>query len=614
MAPSLAELIELRLRRREALGLGVGLGLGAWLGLGPRRAQAAERADATPEPWRETPHDPSARLEVASGHRAQTLLRWGDPVAPHAPPFKPRAQSPGAAALQLGYNCDHLEFFPLPRGSGRSDRGLLAINLEYTEPTLMFPRCSELRAKIGLTEAEIAIEMMSHGVAIVEVARRDGRWSSLPGALNRRITAFTPIRLSGPAAGHVRLQTAADPTGATVLGTLSNCAGGVTPWGTYLTAEENVHQYFAGPPLTDGDEVEAHKRYRIGQDLRFGWSRWHERFNPRLTPREPNRFGWIVEIDPFDPSSMPVKRTALGRCFHECATVALAPSGQVVVYSGDDAPFEYLYKFVSRMRYTPGADTTTLLDEGTLYVARLEPDGGVEWRPLVHGVGLLDAAHGFRSQADVVIEARRAADLLGATPLDRPEDVEIDPKTGAVFIALSRNDARTDLRVDGANPRAPNRNGHILVIQPPGLDHASREGRWEILLLAGDPDKNGDYSGVGLPTPSGWLSNPDNLAIDPSGRLWIATDGQNGLGRADGLHLLTRGTGPRRFLSAPIGAEVTGPAFTPDGTTLFVSIQHPGEGTSFDEPSTRWPDFHEGTPPRPSVVAIVRDDGGIVGG
>ncbi len=605
MAPSLAELVEIRLRRREVLGLGALLALG-----GPR----AVRAQTAAHPWAEVTHEPSARLEIASEHTVHTLLRWGDPVLPHAPPFTPRAQTPAAAAAQVGYNCDHLEFFPLPRGSGRSDRGLLAINHEYTEPTLMFPRCSPLRAKIGLTEAEMAVEMQSHGVSIVEIARKDGGWVPLMGALNRRITALTPMQVRGPAAGHVRLRTAADPTGATVLGTLSNCAGGVTPWGTYLTAEENIHQYFAGPPLEEGDEVEAHQRYRIGQDLRYTWSRWHERFDPRRTPREPNRFGWIVEIDPYDPGAMPIKRTALGRCFHECATVALAPSGQVAVYSGDDAPFEYLYKFVSRDRWAPGADPRSILDHGTLFVARLEPDGAVEWRPLVYGVGPLTADNRFRSQADVVIEARRAADLVGATPLDRPEDVEVDPATGAVYVALSRNDARTDARVDGPNPRAFNRHGHILVVHPPKLDHAAREGRWDILLMGGDPEKDGVYEGVGRPTEAGWLSNPDNLALDPSGRLWIATDGQNGLGRADGLYLLARGAGPRRFLSAPIGAEVTGPAFTPDGRSLFVSIQHPGEGSSFDKPSTRWPDFHEGVPPRPAVVAIARADGGVVGG
>lgn len=602
VGPSLAELIDVRLRRREVLGL--------FAAVLPGVATAGEPA---PE-WPEVTPVPSERLEVAPGHRVVSLLRWGDPVLDGAPPFAPRSQTAVAAAAQLGYNADFLAYFPLPRGSASPRRGLLAINHEYTDPTLMFPSCSPLRAQIGLTEAEVAVEMAAHGVSIVEVALDDTGWASRIGALNRRITALTPMCVRGPAAGHARLRTTDDPSGERVLGTIGNCAGGVTPWGTYLAAEENIQQYFMGPPLADGEEAAAHGRYRIGQDLNHAWGRWHARFDPRREPREANRFGWIVEIDPYDPTATPIKRTALGRCYHEGATVALSPGGRVAVYSADDAPFEYLYKFVSRDAWRPGEAAGALLDDGTLYVARFEPNGRLEWLPLVYGIGPLGPERGFRSQADVMIEARRAADLVGATPLDRPEGVAVHPRSGTVYVSLTKNAARTSDRVDAANPRAPNHRGHVLVLHTPLGDHGAREARWDVLFLGGDPAGDGNYSAIGRPTESGWLTNPDNLTIDPAGRLWIASDGQASVGRADGLHLLVPGRGLRRFLSAPLGAEVTGPAFTPDGSTLFVSIQHPGEGTTFDSPSTRWPDFQPGVPPRPSVVAIVRDDGGPVGG
>ncbi len=603
MRPTLAELIELRLRRREVLGLA------ALAAVVPRGARAEAPA------WTEASPTIRRELSLASGHRAQVLLRWGDAVLPDAPPFSPRAQTARAGEQQLGYNCDHLQFFPLPRNSGRSERGLLVINHEYTDARTMLPHCSVVRGQLALTEAEVAVEQAAHGLSVVEVALRAEGWAPVLGALNRRITARTPHTLTGPAAGHERLRTAEDPSGLTVLGTVANCAGGRTPWGTYLAAEENFHQYFSGPPLTEGREAEAHARYRVGADVHYhSWSRWHSRFDARQSPREPNRFGWVVEVDPFAPGSPPVKRTALGRNFHECATVALGTSGEVVVYSGDDAAFEYLYKYVSRERWQPGQSGGTLLDDGTLFVARLEADGRVVWLPLVHGVGPLDAKAGFDSQADVLIEARRAADLMGATPLDRPEDMDVDPRTGAVFVALSKNDLRTEDRCDASCPRGPNRGGHILVLRPPQGDHAAREARWEILLMGGHPDEDGEYTAVGRPSEAGWVSNPDNLAIDPSGRLWIATDGQGSRGRADGLHVLVPGQGLRRLLSAPTSAEVTGPVFTPDGATLFVSIQHPGEGSAFEAPSTRWPDFRSDLPPRPSVVAIRRDDGGPVGG
>jgi hypothetical protein len=444
---------------------------------------------------------------------------------------------------------------------------------------------------------------------------------------NRRISARTAMRAAGPAAGHARLQTRADPSGMKIIGTFNNCAGGVTPWNTVLTAEENFNFYFAGN-AAQGPEAPARKRYGISGRSRYeAWGRHFDRFNLDREPNEPNRFGWIVEIDPYDPQSTPVKRTALGRCKHECATTAASHDGRIAVYSGDDERMEYVYKFVTRAKYDPSRPEANrdLLDDGTLYAARFEAGGRMRWLPLVFGEGPLTAANGFSSQADVVIEARRAADLLGATPMDRPEDVEAHPVTGRVYVVLTYNEQRKPDQVNVANPRGPNRYGHIIEIIPPMVngmpDHAATECEWGFFLLGGDPMN--PQHGARYPGPvtaNGWLAAPDNVAFDPKGRIWIVTDGQDDwAGFADSVYAAqVSGSGrgaTRCFFSAPRGAEICGPAFTPDGKTLFLGIQHPAEekDSTFDKPSTRWPDFKEGMPPRSSVVAITKGDGGEIG-
>jgi secreted PhoX family phosphatase len=306
----------------------------------------------------------------------------------------------------------------------------------------------------------------------------------------------------------------------------------------------------------------------------------------------------------------------------------------VVVYSGDDDEFEYLYRYVSRERFEPAAPARNarLLDEGTLSVARFSDDGTLEWLDLVFGAGPLDPDHGFEDQGDVLIEARRAADLLGATPMDRPEDIELHPRDGRVFVCLTKNKRRDAEQVDGANPRGRNRHGHVIELLPPPdedgrADHAAATQRWDVLLLAGDP-RASDSGARYHPDVSsdGWLSCPDNAACDPRGRLWIATDGApSASGCADGLFACdTEGPGralTRSFLRAPRGAEVCGPCLTPDGRTLFIAIQHPGDGddggssgdASFDTPTTRFPDFSDELPARAAVLAIVREDGGEIG-
>ena len=318
----------------------------------------------------------------------------------------------------------------------------------------------------------------------------------------------------------------------------------------------------------------------------------------------------------------------MGRFMHEGAGVAESRDGRMVFYMGDDQVFQCIYKFVTARAYDKNDRNRNwgLLDEGTLFAGRFNDDHTVEWLPMVWGSGPLTAANGFGSQADVVIEARRAAALLGATPMDRPEDIEVNKVTNTVFVALTKNSRRGVEQASGANPRSRNRHGHIIEIVPgessPGIaDHAAPAGQWKIFLLAGDPNKEevkAQYP-AGI-SASGWLSNPDNFAVDPKGHLWIATDGATDFGFADGLWATdVVGAGralTRHFFNCPAGGEMTGPTFTPDGTTLFCSVQHPGDDgkSSFAAPITRWPDFKDGVPPRPSVIAIRAVDGKPIGG
>ncbi|TCZ65414.1 PhoX family protein [Roseicella aquatilis] len=628
---TIGELIEARLSRRGLLGTGAAAALAAALPTAAPAQDSGNTPNGGPSSltFPELRHQLAQRDAVAEGHEIQVLIRWGDPILPDAPEFDPQHQTAEAQARQFGYNNDYLDFFPLPQGSRHPDRGLLVVNHEYTNTNLMFPGLGTGReARARITAEHGAIERAAHGLSVVEVRRENGRWShSRDGRLNRRITLETPMRISGPAAGHARLRTEEDPTGTRVRGTLNNCAGGNTPWGTVLTCEENFNLYFGGAAAEAGPQAEAYRRYGILKEPVYGWGRFEPRFDLDATPNEPNRFGWVVEFDPYDPESVPVKRTALGRFKHEGCTHAVCPDGRVAFYSGDDERFDYLYKFVTARPWNPRdrAANRDLLDEGTLHVAKFEADGTLRWLPLVQGGGPLTPENGFHTQGDVVIEARRAADLLGATPMDRPEDVETNPVNGRVYVMLTNNSSRKPEQVNPANPRPANIHGHVVEIIPPGagtarVDHAAEVARWGIFIAGGKPgiDPGAQYHRA--ISNEGWLSCPDNCAFDSKGRIWIATDGAPiTSGVADGLYAAdTAGPGralTRLFYQAPSGAEVCGPKFTPDDRTVFLAIQHPGEdaGSTFEQPSTRWPDFREGAPPRPSVIAIVRKDGGAIG-
>lgn len=575
-------------------------------------------------------HGVDATHHVAPGHRAEVLVRWGDPVLRGAPAFDPSRQTAAAQAMQFGYNNDYVGYIGLPGEADESGHGLLCVNHESTRRNVMFPRAwregPERRREIA------AIEMAGTGGSILEVARgAAGRWRLLPpGRFNRRITAGgTAMAIAGPAAGHARLRTSADPTGRRAIGTVADCAGGITPWGTWLMAEEHFSNYFVGRP-EGGPEARNHAYHGIPRDY-YHWAEVGPRWNVEIEPREPNRFGWIVEVDPLDPGAAPVKRTALGRFKHEGASNIVNGDGRLVAYLGDDRRGGFLFRFVSADAVDPENRQANmgLLDRGTLSAARFRDDGRLEWLPLIIGTGGLDPDAGFADQAGVLIEAGLAAEVLGATPLDRPEGVVPDPVRGTVNVVLSNNKNRTAAERDAVNNRAPNPWGQIVELVPPGGDHAAPIFRWDMLVECGDPNDPATAArwnpGTG---PDGWFSAPDNATVDGFGRLWIATDQGKAWkalsGSADGLWALEtvgegRGTG-RMFFRAPEGAEVTGPRFTPDVRTLFLSVQHPGERfyadgavASYEDPSTRWPDFDPAMPPRPSVVAITREDGGFIG-
>jgi uncharacterized protein len=637
-ADTLGDVIARRLSRRGllrgSLAVGVLAGVGPLAGCAPKPGaddpvgDPAADAAAAPGPEHRYLFEEIARgsddtHHVPTGYRADVLLRWGDPLFADSPPFDPHAQTAAAQARQFGYNCDYVGFVPLQAADDGAPRGLLCVNHEYTSTPLMFPGVVANYPE-SMTAELCAVEMAAHGGSIVEIALRDGRWQVVDGSpYNRRLMADgTPMQVTGPAAGSPRLATGQDPSAALVQGTLNNCAGGITPWGTYLLAEENFHGYFRGELPDEHPEAGNHERYGVPGGW-FQWGRHRAEFDIGREPNAPNRFGWVVEVDAQDPQSMPKKRTALGRFKHEGAESVVASDGRVVLYMGDDERFEYVYKFVTEGRFNPHdrAANLDLLDRGTLYVARFADDGSLAWLPLVHGQGPLTAANGFASQADVLIEVRRAADLLGATPMDRPEDVEAQPGTNRVYVMLTNNSERQASQIDAANPRANNRFGHILEITPPGGDHTADTATWEILLRCGDPSLPA-FGALWNPATSenGWFGSPDNCAFDPSGRLWVATDGNDDTGAADGLWGVEtdgalRGTG-YAFFRAPVGAEVCGPCFAPDGTTLFLAVQHPGDGAraTFESPTTRWPDFDPAMPPRPSVVAIRRNDHGPIGG
>jgi uncharacterized protein len=570
------------------------------------------------------------RVTTPPGFRSDVLIRWGDPVTADAPKFAVHNQTPWAAARQFGYNNDYVGVLPLTR-----KHSLLVVNHEYTDEQLMFPAGTD-------PETVKKVAMASHGMSVVQIERgqRSGSYRLTPPSrsrYNRRLHTGSLFVLDGPAAGDARLRTSADRSGRRVLGTLNNCAGGMTPWGTVLSGEENFNQYFEKSGDLDPRYAASYARYGVDGSSARGWASVDPRFDLSAEPHEPFRFGWVVEVDPYDPRSTPVKHTMLGRFKHEGANVTIAPSGHAVAYMGDDERGDYLYKFVSAERFDP-RDTQSarrrnleLLSSGTLYVARLEGDGSEDgaydgtgqWIPLTSNQR--SYVEGM-SVADVLIDTRLAADKVAPTRMDRPEDVEPNPVNGKVYCALTNNSQRgTVFAPDEANPvttsmvrdslDAPltaasgNRNGYVLELTEKDNDPTRRFFTWNLMLVCGDPGADETYF-AGFPKEKvSPISCPDNVAFDAEGNLWISTDG-NVLGSNDGLFRVPV-SGPRRgqveqFLTVPLGAETCGPLISADQRSVFVAVQHPGEvdGATFDSPASTWP--HTDRFPRPSVVVAYR--------
>ncbi|TDC26323.1 PhoX family phosphatase [Streptomyces sp. 8K308] len=620
------EVVEKRMSRRAALKGGTAAAAGFLVAtqLGGSTAVAAEPAQAPASRGGRRPllgFDPvpthsDDTLTVPEGYQTQVLIPWGTPIRPSGPRWRKDASNSAAdQAKQVGMNHDGMHFFPLGGGREGSRRGMLVVNHEYVDQQLLFTDGDD-----EMTSEKVDKALAAHGVSVVEIERRDGIWRVAESRRARRVTGDTSVDFSGPVrASHPSLRAADSPAG-----TLNNCSNGHTPWGTYLTCEENWNNYFG---TEDADWRPTTSQARYGVSRTGGGYRWHEadsRFDLAANPNEINRFGWVVEIDPMKPDAKPVKRTALGRIKHEGCTVTES-RGRVVAYTGDDQDGDYIYKFVGdgswRVQRALGRSP---LDHGTLYVARFEDDGTGEWLPLVHGRGPLTRANGWADQADVLLRTREAADAVGATKMDRPEWIAVNPRNQDVYCTLTNGSGWNS----AVSPRKPNPYGHIVRWTERRGDNTATTFEWDIFVLAGDPAYD---SSVEL-DETNIFGSPDGLAFDDDGRLWILTDVSN-----SSQNLASRGydnignnqllvadpdTGEiRRFLVGPRGAEITGVAFTPDQKTLFVNVQHPGEATAaYGEPTpenprvvSNWPDFDPEGRPRSATVVITRTDGGVVG-
>ncbi|WP_207843539.1 PhoX family protein [Williamsia soli] len=574
-------------------------------------------------------------LLIPEGYEQAVVIMWGDPVVPGAPAFDFDNQSPEAQAQQFGFNNDFAGLIPI---EGQAGHFYLVVNQEYTTEEFMFKGYKSKEP----TEPQARISMAAHGITVVEVTSENGSGKLTPvvGERNRRLTASSPFTLTGPAAGSDFVKTSADPAGTTILGTIGNCSGGLTPWGTMVSGEENFNNYFTGAAsVTDPVAKERLDRYGFDdEDDYHQWGRYETRFDLSKEPNEGNRFGYIVEVNPHDPNSTPIKHSSMGRLKHEGANIFVTGDGTVVAYTGDDQKFEYIYKFVSDKKVQPGVGAAamqhnmSILSTGTLYVAQLsgnEPDqidgsgnlpssgsfaGTGKWFPLltVTDDGAQSRVEGMTAQ-EVAVFTRMAADKVNPTKMDRPEDIEPHPVTGKVYCALTNNDDRgTDgeAPVDEANPRNENKNGQVIEITD---DHAGTEFTWDLLLVCGDPAAADTYYGGFDKTKVSPISCPDNVAFDPHGNLWVSTDG-NALKNNDGLFAVAlegenRGQ-TKQFLTVPRGAETCGPIIGTD--RVIVCVQHPGEEDEYsaDKPYSNWPEGGNAQP-RPAVVAVWKPGGQI---
>lgn len=660
--PVFADILHRRLQRRQMLKGSLALAVTSMFAapaISTLRTRPAA-AQSTLLGFKAIPVSEADTVVVPEGYTARTLMPWGEPITGDYPAY--RLDNTGTEqGMQVGMHHDGMHFFPIEGRSpyeGSSDDGLLVMNHEYVEPRYMHQSAmgmalsSDQVPMQGNTRAadEVLKEINAHGVSIAHIRKQaDGTWAVQRDALNRRVTGLTPMELRGPVRGSNLVRTKYSPDGTRTRGTLNNCAHGVTPWNTYLAAEENWARYFVNKDTTTNAQGETvpnlpreHARYGVAtSQSRYGWeladtgADEYVRFDASTKANraiadyrnEPNTFGWVVEIDPFNPNSTPIKHTALGRFAHEGVVFQPPIEGQpIVCYSGDDARFEYIYKYVSTQPYHQASASGELLDNGTLYVAKFNDDGSGEWLTLQFGQNGLTPANGFFSQADVLVNTRTAADFVGATKMDRPEWGAVDPETREVYFSLTNNTRRTTEQVDAANPRPENRWGQIVRWMEAGNNPTATRFQWDLFVLAGPEDDSQKLSGQALDADNIFAS-PDGLWIDGDRRLWIQTDiGESEQNKGDfaqfgNNQMLAANpmTGEiRRFLTGPIGQEITGVITTPDKRTMFINVQHPGATTTDAEFAagnfkSRWPDQSPAMPPRSATVVITKNDGGIIG-
>ncbi len=637
--PHLDDLVAARVSRRTLLAGAAGttvVGFLAGSALSDSASAAPLSATGGNRPGRgpligftEVPVSTDDAIVVPEGYVAEVLVPWGTPLFGDAEWKTDASNTAAEQERQVGFNHDGMHYFPLWWGWIGNRKGLLVLNHEYTDANQIYSAAQG--SAITPDDAgreKVAKALAAHGVTVVEVQQqRNGTWTHVVGSrFNRRITGTTPMAFSGPVrADHPLLQSTITPS---PIGTLNNCAHGYTPWGTYLACEENWNGYFGTDAAWTPTELQA--RYGVSA-TGFGYN-WHQadaRFDIAQNPNEIHRFGWVVEIDPFRPNSTPVKRTALGRIKHESATFTQGRGGKAVIYTGDDENGDYLYKYVSaRAWWWDRWFGKSPLDEGTLYVAAFDATGNGTWQPLVHGQGPLTVENGWADQADVLIRTRQAADALGATRLHRPEWVTVNERNKDVYVTLT-NGGGNGSPVN--SNRDPNPYGHIVRIREARADNTATTFTWDIYVIAGDPDLDPT-----VPPTQPKFGSPDGIWADADGRIWIQTDVSNssqnrpdrGYGGIGNNQMLVGDpdTGEvRRFLTGPRGCEITGIITTPDQTTMFVNIQHPGESTTFwnnqfgppsvTAPTTvsTWPEGPGTARPRPATVVIRKLDGGKIG-
>ncbi len=645
-------------------------------------------------------------VTVPAGYSVSVLYRLGDPITSGVPAFA-NDGSDANYAQRSGDHHDGMYFYGLAASGTAPDpnsntRGILCINHENITQSYLHTAGPTSVGGIRPT-AEVQKEIECHGVSVIEVTRAgaSGAWNYVTAsALNRRITPFTPTQINGPARGHPLMRTLHSPAGTDGRGTINNCANGFTPWGTYLTCEENWTGYFrrdASDVTTRAGTKSAVSLARYGRGAASGGNySWTTaapiaagdtriaKFNMTIDPTKPadgtgdfrnehNQYGWVVEIDPYDPTSVPRKRTALGRMNHEGAWPGRFVAGvRPTWYMGCDAQNEYLYKFVSATPWAPADATATnrlaigdkYMDNGTLYVARYDANGNGVWLPLVFGTGAVtatNATYSFSDAGDVAINSRLAADAQGATRMDRPEWTAVNPKTGEVYLTLTNNASRTGTTTDAANPRAyvdppsttrANRNGHIIRLRETGDTTEALTFVWDIYAFGAGSDLEAANINVSDLTADNDFSSPDGLWFSRTQNaggvgtplLWVETDdgaftdvtncmllvGQPGQVGDGGPRMITNtladgttrgqptlvgalpGTNLRRFLVGPKECEITGIDSTPDGRTVFVNIQHPGENGGPTNITSTWPAGTAGSRPRSATIVITKNDGGVV--